>query len=115
MKRAWPAFLSKAADSAPVVQSSSQLEIPGGAKSFLRRVQSFQTMFNSFKLCPTHFSMGGPKFSRAPHPLLPPSYGPGPKTNDQHHQHVTTNAPPVMDLIINYVCFNHCQASYVVC
>jgi len=30
MKRARPEFLSKASGCAPVVQSSSQLEIPGG-------------------------------------------------------------------------------------
>jgi len=38
-------------------QARNQLGTPGGA-------QIFSTMSNSFKLYPTHFSMGGEKFSR---------------------------------------------------
>jgi len=39
----------------------NQLGTPGGAKSFLRGAQNFQTMSNSFKLCPTQFSRGDKK------------------------------------------------------
>jgi len=41
MKRARPAFLSKAAGCAPVVQSSSQLEIPVGGKEFSKKGPKF--------------------------------------------------------------------------
>ena len=55
-------------------QARNQLGTPGGAKSFLRGAQIFWTMFNSFKLCPTHFSRGGEKFSRRC--FAHPGYGP---------------------------------------
>jgi len=42
MKRAWTAFLWKAAGCTPVVQSGSQLEIPGeGAKEFPKKGPKF--------------------------------------------------------------------------
>ena len=55
--------------------SSNQLGTPGVAKSFLRRAQIFQTMSNSFQLCPTDFSRWGKKVCRwgLPFPL---GYGP---------------------------------------
>ena len=37
-------------------QARNQLGTPEGVKSFLGGAQSFQNMFNSIKLCPTHFS-----------------------------------------------------------
>jgi len=40
----------------------NQLGTPGGAKSFLIRSQTFQTMSNSLKLFPTHYSRGVKKF-----------------------------------------------------
>ena len=45
-------------------QARNQLGTLGGAQSFLRGTQIFETMPNSFKICPTHFSRGGEKFSR---------------------------------------------------
>jgi len=47
-------------------QAGYQLGTPGGAKSFLSGAQMFQTLSNSFKLCPTHFSKGRRKFCSAP-------------------------------------------------
>jgi len=43
-------------------QARYQLETLGGAKSFLRGAQIFQTMSNGFKLRPTYFSRWGEKF-----------------------------------------------------
>jgi len=53
-------------------QARNQLETPGVAKSFLRGAQIFQTMSNSFQLCPTDFSRGGEEFcrGRSPPPLV---------------------------------------------
>jgi len=45
-----------------------------GAKSFLRVTQIFQTMSNTFKLCPAYFSKVGEKFSRGG--FAPLGYGP---------------------------------------
>jgi len=53
-------------------QARNQLGTPGGAKSFLRVAQIFQTMSNAFKLCPTYFSRGGEKFSRGLRPPCAP-------------------------------------------
>jgi len=39
-------------------QARNQLGTPGWAKSFLRGVQIFWTMSNTFEVCPTHFSRG---------------------------------------------------------
>jgi len=44
-------------------QARNQLGTSGGAKSFLRGAQNFWTVSNSFRLCPTHYSRGGEKFS----------------------------------------------------
>ena len=52
------------------LQARNQFGTPGGAKNFLRGVQYFWTMSNSFKWCPTHFSRGGKKFSRGSKPPL---------------------------------------------
>jgi len=40
-------------------QARNQLGTPGRANSFLRGAQTFWTMSNSFKQCPTHFSRRG--------------------------------------------------------
>jgi len=61
------------ADFVHLTQARNQLGTPGGAKSFLRGAQIFLTMSNSFKLCPTHLSREGEKFSRG---VSPPGYGP---------------------------------------
>jgi len=60
-------------------QARNQLGTPGRAMSFLRGPRFFWTMSSSFKLCPTHFSRGGRKFSLGGLPTCapPPGYGPG--------------------------------------
>jgi len=55
-------------------QACNQLGTLGGAKSFLRGAQVFETMFTSFKICPTHFSRVVEKFSRGPSPPLRPPW-----------------------------------------
>jgi len=57
-------------------QARNQLGKSGGAKSFLRGAQIFQTMSNNFKLCPTHLSRGAKRFAREASPPFPPGYGP---------------------------------------
>jgi len=46
-------FVKKANPSDSFAQARNQLGTPGVAKSFLRGAQIFQTMSNSFQLCPT--------------------------------------------------------------
>jgi len=43
------------------MQVRNQFGTPGGAKSFPRGAQTFWTISNIFKLCPTHISRGGRK------------------------------------------------------
>jgi len=43
-------------------QARNQLGAPRVAKSFLRRDEIFQTMSNSFQLCPTDFSRAAKRF-----------------------------------------------------
>jgi len=59
------------------MQARNQLGTLGGAKSFLRGAQIFETMSTSFKICPTHFSRKGKNFSRgAKPPCATSGYGP---------------------------------------
>jgi len=53
-----------------VYQACNQLGTPGGAKCFLRGAKFF-------KLCPTHFQVGGKHLCRGGQ--SPPGYGPGAK------------------------------------
>jgi len=54
-------------------QTRNHLGTPGVAKSFLRGDQIFQTMSNSFQLCPTDFCRGdGEVCRRGEAPLHPP-------------------------------------------
>jgi len=56
-----------------VAQVRNQLGSPGGAQSFLRRVQIFWTTSDNFNRCPIHFSRGDETFSRRGYgpPALP--------------------------------------------
>ena len=69
-------------------QARNQLGTPGVAKSFLRGAHIFQTMSNSFQLCPTDFSRGGKKFCRRGFatPATPPGCGPGHTASIGSHQ-----------------------------
>jgi len=57
-------------------QARNPLETPRVAKSFLRAVQIFQIMFNSFQQGPADFSRGAKNFARVCRPpALPVAYG----------------------------------------
>jgi len=45
-----------------ISQARNQLGTPGREKSFLRGGYIFETMSNSFKICPKHFSRGAENF-----------------------------------------------------
>ena len=53
-----------------VCRPVASLEHQGWQKSFLRGAQIFQTMSNSFQLCPTHFSWGTKTFAGVFGPLV---------------------------------------------
>ena len=60
------------------VQARNQLGHQGGAKSFLRVAQIFESMSNTFKLCPTYFYRWCEKILGGALPLRPPpGCGPG--------------------------------------
>jgi len=75
-------------------QARTQLGTPRGAKSFLRGAQIFNTMSNTFELCPKHFSMMGANIflfqGGAKIPL--PGYGPAwTQTSDEEYNDLTAS------------------------
>ena len=87
-------IVKKANPSNGFAQARNQLGTPGVAKSFLRGAQIFQTMSNSFQLCPTDFSRGRKCLQRRLRPLSPVVTGLCPIVS-KYVQYIFTGGPKI--------------------